>query len=78
MASRFKFCGWKCTTCGGENVKGMSVKPKQGDAVLFWNMGFNGTVDPKSLHKGCKVVDGVKWSATKWMRERNFPILGPF
>nr|GMD59977.1 prolyl 4-hydroxylase 1 isoform X2 [Ipomoea batatas] len=57
-------------SCGGETVKGLCVKPTKGNAVLFWSMGLDGESDPKSLHGGCEVLSGEKWSATKWMRER--------
>lgn len=30
--------------------KGLSVKPKMGDALLFWSMSPNGKLDPLSLH----------------------------
>lgn len=30
--------------------KGLSVKPKMGDALLFWSMRPDGTLDPSSLH----------------------------
>ena len=30
--------------------KGISVKPKMGDALLFWNIKPDGSLDPKSLH----------------------------
>lgn len=29
---------------------GISVKPKMGDALLFWSMKPDGSLDPKSLH----------------------------
>ncbi|XP_054821304.1 prolyl 4-hydroxylase 1-like isoform X2 [Prosopis cineraria] len=58
--------------CGGKIVKGISVKPIKGNAVLFWSMGLNGKSDPKSLHGACEVLSGKKWSAVKWMRERAF------
>ncbi|GLT47151.1 hypothetical protein SLA2020_208650 [Shorea laevis] len=57
--------------CGGKTLQGLSVKPIKGDAVLFWSMGLNGESDPKSIHGGCEVLSGEKWSATKWMRQRN-------
>ncbi|KAL8172110.1 hypothetical protein V2J09_023914 [Rumex salicifolius] len=47
--------------------KGLSVKPKMGDALLFWSMRPDGTLDPSSLHGGCPVIKGNKWSSTKWM-----------
>ncbi|KAL8026625.1 hypothetical protein ABFX02_14G040700 [Erythranthe guttata] len=56
-------------SCGGKMVTGLCVKPLKGDAVLFWSMGLDGQSDPKSLHAGCEVISGEKWSATKWMRQ---------
>lgn len=29
---------------------GLSVKPKRGDALLFWSMKPDATLDPSSLH----------------------------
>ncbi|RDX83853.1 Prolyl 4-hydroxylase 1, partial [Mucuna pruriens] len=56
-------------SCGGKLVKGLSVKPIKGNAVLFWSMGLDGQSDPNSVHGGCEVISGEKWSATKWMRQ---------
>lgn len=114
-------------SCGGTMVRGLCVKPSQGDALLFWSLvcdltlrfpmlstysrkfkfvilyklpftlhlvtgkwgekkftghqlilinvllllfqGLNGRLDPNTLHAGCPVLRGEKWSATKWMRE---------
>ncbi|XP_030531401.2 probable prolyl 4-hydroxylase 3 [Rhodamnia argentea] len=50
--------------CGKQ---GLSVKPKMGNAVLFWSMKPDGTLDPASLHGACPVIKGTKWSAPKWM-----------
>ncbi|WOL11930.1 putative prolyl 4-hydroxylase 3 [Canna indica] len=46
---------------------GLGVKPKMGDALLFYNMKPDATMDPQSLHGGCPVVRGNKWSAAKWL-----------
>ncbi|KAI7843720.1 hypothetical protein COHA_002618 [Chlorella ohadii] len=51
---------------------GIKVKPKQGDALLFWNTHVNGTIDKHSLHGGCPVVAGTKWAMTKWIRNKCF------
>uniref|UniRef100_A0A0D9W3K2 Prolyl 4-hydroxylase alpha subunit domain-containing protein n=1 Tax=Leersia perrieri TaxID=77586 RepID=A0A0D9W3K2_9ORYZ len=59
-------------SCGGKMVKGLCVKPNKGDAVLFWSMGLDGETDPNSIHSGCPVLEGEKWSATKWMRQKDF------
>ncbi|XP_010550487.1 PREDICTED: probable prolyl 4-hydroxylase 10 [Tarenaya hassleriana] len=47
---------------------GLSVKPKMGDALLFWSTTPDATLDPSSLHGGCPVIKGNKWSSTKWLR----------
>ncbi|KAJ9178438.1 hypothetical protein P3X46_010319 [Hevea brasiliensis] len=66
----FPMAGSGECNCGGKVAKGLSVKPIKGDAVLFWSMGLDGQSDPNSLHGGCEVLSGEKWSATKWMRQR--------
>lgn len=68
--THFPMAGDGVCSCGGKMVKGLCVKPNKGDAVLFWSMGLNGESDPNSLHGGCAVLSGEKWSATKWMRQR--------
>jgi len=30
--------------------KGLSIKPKMGNALLFWSMKPDGTLDPFSMH----------------------------
>lgn len=42
--------------------KGLSVKPKMGDALLFWSMRPDATLDPSSLH-GEKLFKTVTGSA---------------
>ncbi|KAL4375973.1 hypothetical protein GQ457_02G042820 [Hibiscus cannabinus] len=67
----FPMAGTGDCSCGGKTVKGLSVKPIKGDAVLFWSMGLDGQSDPNSIHGGCEVLSGEKWSATKWMRQKS-------
>ncbi|MCL7031285.1 hypothetical protein MKW94_013152 [Papaver nudicaule] len=66
----FPMAGIGECSCGGKMVKGLSVKPNKGDAVLFWSMGLDGKEDPSCIHGGCEVLSGEKWSATKWMRQK--------
>ncbi|KAI9109604.1 hypothetical protein K1719_019234 [Acacia pycnantha] len=54
--------------------KGLSIKPKMGDALLFWSMKPDANLDPSSLHGGCPVIKGNKWSCTKWMRVSEYKI----
>ena len=57
--------------CGGSLQA--AVKPKKGDALLFFSMDPSSMYeDPLSLHEGCPVVEGTKWSATIWMRQGHF------
>ncbi|KAL5073836.1 hypothetical protein RYX36_012820 [Vicia faba] len=54
--------------------KGLSVKPKMGDALLFWSMRPDATLDASSLHGGCPVIRGNKWSSTKWMHLEEYKV----
>lgn len=49
-----------------------SVKPRKGDALLFFNLHPNASPDQSSLHGGCPVIKGEKWSATKWIHVASF------
>ncbi|XP_038718179.1 probable prolyl 4-hydroxylase 3 [Tripterygium wilfordii] len=60
---------WNQSECA---KKGLSVKPKTGNALLFWSTRPDATVDPSSLHGSCPVIKGNKWSATKWMHLREY------
>lgn len=57
--------------CGKQ---GLSVKPKMGDALLFWSMRPDASLDPSSLHGGCPVIRGNKWSSTKWMHIEEYKV----
>jgi prolyl 4-hydroxylase len=48
----------------------LSVYPKKGSALYFSYVNSKGQVDPLTLHGGSSVVEGEKWIATKWIRER--------
>ena len=54
--------------------KGLSVKPKKGDALMFYNLLENGRTDGTSLHQGCPVIKGDKWTATKRILVNRRPI----
>ncbi|GMP30442.1 hypothetical protein CsSME_00005108 [Camellia sinensis var. sinensis] len=51
---------------------GYAVKPHKGDALLFFSLHLDATTDPLSLHGSCPVIEGEKWSATKWIHVRSF------
>lgn len=51
---------------------GYAVKPSKGDALLFFSLHPDATTDPMSLHGSCPVIEGEKWSATKWIHVRSF------
>jgi len=52
--------------------KGLPVKSVRGDAVLFWSLQDDYTLDPGSLHGACPVKAGMKWTAVKWIRVAKF------
>ncbi|CAA2991517.1 probable prolyl 4-hydroxylase 4 [Olea europaea subsp. europaea] len=52
--------------------KGIAVKPRKGDALLFFSLYPDAVPDPTSLHAGCPVIEGEKWSATKWIHVDSF------
>ncbi|KAL4352722.1 hypothetical protein GQ457_06G043830 [Hibiscus cannabinus] len=52
--------------------RGYAVKPRKGDALLFFSLHPNATTDPSSLHGSCPVIRGEKWSATKWIHVQSF------
>lgn len=63
------------TDCGGE-MSQAAVRPTKGTALVFHSVlpsfGIEGDrteTDSNSLHAGCPVVAGTKWSATKWIRQ---------
>ncbi|MBB5710348.1 2OG-Fe(II) oxygenase [Sphingomonas xinjiangensis] len=64
-------------TNGGETrfpTYGLDVKPRMGDAILFRNTLPGGSPDPRAIHAGAPVTQGVKWLATRWIRARPFDV----
>ena len=60
---------------GGESVfpeLGLSAKGDPGDCLVFRNVDAEGRGDPRTRHAGMPVTGGVKWLATRWIRERPF------
>ena len=58
---------------GGETAfpeRDIKIRPKKGDAILFYNVLPDGQVDRMSLHASLPLLVGEKWVATKWLRER--------
>ena len=56
---------------GGHTVfpqLGISVKPKQGSALFWFNMGAQNNYDSRVYHLGCPVIYGNKWIANKWSK----------
>ena len=53
---------------------GLKVKPRKGDALLFWRRLSNNTFDRSSLHGGCPVVSGTKFVATKWIHDNRWTL----
>ncbi len=66
-------CYLNTPNAGGATVfpdVGLDVAPVQGNAVFFSYTRPHPST--RTLHGGAPVVDGEKWVATKWLRERRF------
>jgi prolyl 4-hydroxylase len=58
---------------GGETqflASGLSIKGRAGDGLLFRNADRSGLPDPRSQHAGKPVTRGVKFLASRWIRQR--------
>ncbi|XP_017076147.1 prolyl 4-hydroxylase subunit alpha-2 [Drosophila eugracilis] len=59
-------------TLGGATVfpsLRLSVFPKKGSALLWYNLDHKGDGDVRTLHSACPTVVGSRWVMTKWIRE---------
>lgn len=60
---------------GGETMfprLDLAIRAGAGDALFFRNLDAAGGREPQALHAGAPVTSGVKWMASKWLRERPF------
>lgn len=59
---------------GGETLfeHGPKIAGRQGDAIVFDNVKGDGSPDPLSRHAGLPIVRGVKWIATRWIRQASY------
>jgi prolyl 4-hydroxylase len=60
---------------GGETAfirTGLKVKGKTGDVILFRNDGADTGPNPNSEHAGLPVTGGIKFLATRWIREERW------
>ena len=48
------------------------IRPKIGRAIFFSNVDLAGDIDDMTLHAGMPVIEGVKYLATVWLRERPY------
>lgn len=67
-------CARKKNNASSTTPSSLAVRPRKGDALLFWSLKPDGSLDHSSLHGGCPVIKGEKWSATKWMRVREYSV----
>ena len=56
----------------GDGGGAYKYRPRRGDALLFYSLTPDGSIDPRSLHGGCPVVRGEKYVATKWIHDKPF------
>jgi hypothetical protein len=67
-SSRLQADDYNLTTCEPGDFK---YKPRAGDALLFYSMHPDRSIDPRALHGACPVGGGSeKWVATKWLHDK--------
>ena len=47
--------------------RGLMVRPRRGDAVIFYNQLPNGTLDGRTRHGSCPVIAGSKEAVNVWI-----------
>jgi len=50
----------------------LNIYPKKGSALYFSYFNAAGQTDSLTLHGGAPVIQGEKWIATKWLREKPY------
>ena len=50
----------------------VSIVPKQGDAIFFWDTDDKEQILPLSKHMGNQVKNGNKWICTKWVHHQEW------
>ena len=50
----------------------LSVTPKAGRAIVWWNLKEDGTRDESTYHEGKPLISEKKYIATKWIRDKKF------
>ena len=56
--------------CRSSASNGLSVSPRRGSALLWYNVDQVGEEDALAIHTGCRVRAGEKWSANHWLWTR--------
>ena len=65
---------------GGETTfprLGLRWRGREGEALIFANVGADGEPDPRMLHAGEPVTRGTKHLLSKWIRGRPLDLSGP-
>ena len=58
----------RSTACSGSARAALPAK--KGNALLFWSKDpISVMADKASLHEGCPVMEGTKWSTTIWIHD---------
>lgn len=47
----------------------ISLPPRKGAAVFWYNLHPSGVLDYRTLHGGCPILQGTKWVANMWVHE---------
>ena len=51
---------------------GLKAKGARGEGLVYHNVDVKGVPDPKTIHAGLPVKNGIKWLSTMWIRDRKY------
>ncbi|GMS84717.1 hypothetical protein PENTCL1PPCAC_6892, partial [Pristionchus entomophagus] len=54
-----------------------TIQPEKGDAIMWLNMDTMLSVENKSFHAACPILEGTKMAATLWVRQRGQELTMP-
>jgi len=53
-------------------INNLTIQPRQGDALFFYNTSPSGHLDPMTEHQTKSIIVGSQWSITTWVHQSKF------
>ena len=49
-----------------------TFRSKKGQSRIFWNLAVGGKEDPRTLHSGTELKEGIKYGLNIWVRNKEY------